>query len=65
MFGWSRAFTMAKKGDAHEDLSLLFQPDRVPLKIIVEVSKEQTLGNFKLKVAEAGYHLRQIEPKPL
>ena len=54
---------MAKKGDAHEALSLLFQRDGVPPKIIVDGSKEQTLGNFKRKVAEAGCHLRQTEPE--
>ena len=35
-FGWLRVFTMAKKGDAHEDLSLLFQWDEVPTKMIVD-----------------------------
>ena len=35
-FGWSHAFPMANKGDGHEDISLLFQRDRVTPKIIVE-----------------------------
>ena len=56
-------FPMAKKGDAHEALSLLFQRDGVPPKMIVDGSKEQTLGDFKRKVAEDGCHLRQTEPK--
>ena len=56
---------MAKKGDTHEDLSLLFQCDEVPPKMIVDGSKEQTLGDFKRKVAEAGCHLRQTEPESL
>ena len=54
---------MAKKGDAHEALSLLFQQDVLTPKMIVEGSKEQNLGIFKRKVAEAGYHLRQTEPE--
>ena len=54
---------MAKKGDAHEDLYMLFQRYGVPPKIIVDGSKDQTLGNFKRKVAEAGFHLRQTEPE--
>ena len=62
-FGLSRAFPLANKGDAHEDLSLFFQRDGVPPKMIVEGSKEQTMGNFKLKVAEAGCHLRHTEPE--
>ena len=57
-FGWSSAFPMDKKGDAHEDLSMLFQWDGVPTKMIVDGSKEQTLGYFKCKVAEAVCHLR-------
>ena len=54
---------MAKKGDAHEALSLLFQQDVVTTNTIVEGPKEQTLGIFKRKVTEAGYHLRQTEPE--
>ena len=53
---------MAKKGDVHEALSLLFQHDGVPPKIIFDGSKEQTLGTFKHKVSEAGCHLRRTEP---
>ena len=54
---------MAKKGDAHEHLSLLFQRYGVPPKIIVNTSKDQTLGGFKRKVSEASCHLRQTEPE--
>ena len=61
--GWSRAFNMAKNGDAHEALSLLFQQYGLPPKMIVEGSKEHNLGIFIRKVAEAGYHLRQTEPE--
>ena len=42
-FGWLRAFPMSKKGDSHEALSLLFQRDGVPPKMIVDGSKEHTL----------------------
>ena len=35
-FVWSRAFPIAKNGDAHEALSLLFQRDVVPPKMIVD-----------------------------
>ena len=54
---------MAKKGDENNALSLLFQRDGVPPKIIVDGSKEQTMGDFKHKVAEASYRLRQTEPE--
>ena len=54
---------MAKNEDAHEALFLFFQRDVVPPKMIVDSLKEQTLGDFKHKVAEAGCHLRQTEPE--
>ena len=54
---------MAKKGDAHEDLSLLFQWDVLPPKMIVDGLKEQNLGVFNRTVAEDGCHLSQIEPE--
>ena len=54
-------FPWPKRGDAHEALSLLFQRYGVPPKMIVDGSKEQTLGNFKRKVAEAGCHLSHME----
>ena len=52
-FGWLHFFPMAKNGDEHEALSLLFQQNGVPPKIIFDGSKEQTLDAFKRKVAEA------------
>ena len=64
-FGWSRAFTMAKNGDVHEALSLLFQWNGVPPKTIVDSPKEHNLGVFKRKVEEAGCHLRNMELESL
>ena len=49
---------MANKGDAHEDLYLLFQRYGVPPKMIVDGLKDQTLGDFKRKVAESGCCLK-------
>ena len=54
---------MDKKGDAHEALSMLFQRDGVPPKIVVDGSKEQTLGVYKSKVSEAGCCLRHTKPE--
>ena len=54
-------FPMAKKGGAHEVLSLLFQRYGVPPKMIFDGSKEQNMGNSKHKVSEAGCHLRKKE----
>ena len=41
---------MAKKGDAQEALSLLFQQDGVPPKKNFDGSKEQTLGVFNISL---------------
>jgi len=61
-FGWSRAYPMTQKSKAHETLSLMFHRDGVPPTMILDNSKEQTLGDFKRKLREADCHLRQTEP---
>ncbi len=45
-FGWARAHPMKRKGDIHETLSLVFQPDGVPPTMVTDDSKEQTKGEF-------------------
>jgi hypothetical protein len=40
----------------------LFHRDGVPPTMILDGSKEQTLGNFKRKLREADCHARQTEP---
>jgi hypothetical protein len=45
-FGWARAHPMKSKGEAHETLSLVFHRDGVPPTMVVEDSKEQTIGKF-------------------
>ena len=44
---------MAKKGDAHENIYVLFKRDGVPPKLIVDGSKEQILGKFIKKLKES------------
>ena len=61
-FGWAQAFPIAKKGDTHEALSLLFKRDWVPPKIIVDKSKEQILVKFNHKLKKYKFHLRQTDP---
>lgn len=61
-FGWVRVYPMKKKSDAHEGLSLMAQRDGVPPTIVMDGSKEQTLGEFRRKAREMGTHLRQTEP---
>ena len=61
-FPWCRAHPMQSKRDAHESVSLLFQRDGVPPKMVADGSKEQMLGKFKKKCGEADCHLTQTEP---
>ena len=61
-FGWTRVHPMKRKGDAHETLSLLFHRDGVPPVMIMDGSKEQTLGDFRRKLRQADCHQRQTEP---
>ena len=53
---------MKKKSDAHEGLSLLFARDGVPSTLIMDRSKEQTMGQFKKKAKEAACFVKQTEP---
>ena len=62
IFGWSRVFPMRHKADTHEGLLLLAQHDGVPPRIIMDGSKEQTMGIFRKKAKEMGTHVNQTEP---
>ena len=46
-FEWSRYHPMKEKSEAHETLSLMFKRDGVPPRMIVDNSKEQSLGEFR------------------
>ena len=60
--GWKRCFPMKAKSEAHHALSLLFQRDGVPPKMIMDGAKEEIEGEFKRKCREAQVHCKQIEP---
>ncbi len=49
-FGWSPAYPMKTKGEAHEALFLMFQHEGVPPLIVMDGLKEQTFGNFHQKL---------------
>ena len=53
---------MKLNSEAHEYLSVLFKLDSVPPKIVVDNSKEKSLGKFDNKFREAACHLVNIEP---
>ena len=61
-FGWARAHPMKCKGVVHETLSLVFHCDGVPPTMVVDNSKEQTLGEFRQKLREADCHHLVTEP---
>mmetsp|Transcript_22891 Transcript_22891/g.32768 ORF Transcript_22891/g.32768 Transcript_22891/m.32768 type:complete len:102 (-) Transcript_22891:709-1014(-) len=53
---------MRKKYQTHEAFSSLAQEVGVPPNLIMDGSKEQTLGEFKKKAHQADCKIRQIEP---
>ena len=60
--GWTRAYPMNNKSEAHEALSLLFQREGVPHELIVDGALEQIKGRFQRKAREAGCYMKQLEP---
>ena len=48
---------MKLKSEAHESLSMIFERDGGPPKIVVDNSKEQSLGKFSSKCHDADCHL--------
>jgi len=60
--GWTRAFLMKSKSEAHEALSLLFARDGVPAMMIMDGAREQAMGDFRRKCREVGTHVRLTEP---
>ena len=62
MFRLDMSVSNAKKSDAHEGLSLMAQRDGVPFVIVMDGSKEQTLGPFRRKAKEMDCHTVQTEP---
>lgn len=55
----TRVHPMAKKSNAHDGLSLMFARDGVPNCLIMDNSKEQTLGEFRKKAREADCWIKQ------
>jgi len=61
-FHWCRAHPIKLKSDDHDLLWLLFRHDDVPPKMIMDGSKEQTLGRFKKKCQDVDYRIKQTKP---
>ena len=61
-YGWVRIFPIPKQSCAHEALSTLFKRDGIPSTMMIDGIKEWTLGEFRRKFREPGYHTKQTEP---
>jgi hypothetical protein len=61
-FGFVRAFPLKKEKEAHEALSLLFHINRVPNVIVMDGAKAKVEGEFRRKLRDSGFHIKQTEP---
>ena len=61
-FGWTRAYPMRSKSDAHKGMTQMFQDVGVPHTIVVDNAKEQILGDFKSKASAHGARIKSTEP---
>ena len=62
IFGWYRCHPMKKESEAHNTFYMMFKRDGVPTHMIVDKSKEKSLGEFRRKCREADCHLINSEP---
>jgi hypothetical protein len=61
-FGFVRVFPMKLESKAHEVLSLLFHRYGFPIVMVMDESKAQTERQFRRKLHDAGFHIKQTEP---
>ncbi len=61
-FGWVQVYPMKTKSKSHEDLSLMFQHKCIPPSMVMDSSKEQTLGKFCQNFVDAHCQVTQTEP---
>jgi hypothetical protein len=61
-FGFVRAFPMKRESEAHEALYLLLHRDGVPNVMVMDGYKTQVEGEFRMKLYDAGCHIKQTEP---
>jgi hypothetical protein len=59
---WTKLYSMRTKGEAHHCLSSLFHEVGVREKMIMDGSKEQTQGEFRRKLRDAGCFVHQTVP---
>jgi hypothetical protein len=63
-FGWARGHPMARKGEAHETLSLLLHRDGVPPTMVFDGSREQCQGDFEGNFARPIAMQDRLNPTP-
>jgi hypothetical protein len=61
-FGFVRAFPMKLEIKPHEALSFLFHRDGIPNVMVMDGAKAKTEGEFRSKLRDAGFHIKQTEP---
>ena len=61
-YRWQRCHPMKLKSEAHGYFSIIFKRDSVPPKIVVDNSKDKSLGKFASKLREADFHLVNTYP---
>ncbi len=59
--GWVCVYPMETKGKANIALFLMFQHEGVLLSMVMDSSKEQTLGKFHQKLVDAQCQLKQTD----
>ncbi len=60
-FGLVGMYPMRTKGEAHEALSQMFWHEGIPPSMVVDGTKEQTLGQFFQKLVDDHFVLKQTE----
>ncbi len=61
-FEWEDVYPIKTKDEAHKALFLMIQHEGVPLSMVMDGSKEQTMGKFCQKLAKAHFQLKQTKP---
>jgi hypothetical protein len=52
---------MKKESKGHEDFSLIFHRDGVPNVMVMDGIKAQVAGQFRSKLRDTGFHIKQTE----
>jgi hypothetical protein len=59
---WLKIYPTPSKGDCHETFDLLAHREGIPDVLISDQAKEETMGQMRKKVRQAGVHYNECEP---